>query len=82
MKAIGKNNTYAKHNIKNILSDKPDKIIEIMLNLCKNISTLEINNTKLNQEIEHLKYVPGGIGYLEAKYDFEIIANITNNNIK
>jgi len=28
-------------------------------------------NQQLNEEIEHLKYQPGGVGYQEAKEDFE-----------
>lgn len=55
-----------------------DKLVQMTIDaqiknsiLEEKINILEEKNTLLTQENIHLKYIPGGIGYLEAKQDFE-----------
>lgn len=50
-----------------------DQLIQLTVDSNKKNNILEEKINTLSEENSHLKYMPGGIGYLEAKHNFESI---------
>lgn len=79
--AVDNDNKIGKKFLQEIIRDNEimDKFFKFVIGNKKQIDVLQIKNNILEQENNHLKYMPNGQGYLEAKKDFE--QNMKNNEI-
>jgi hypothetical protein len=73
-------NIQKKHFMENLSVGSIDYNKNILVKVLNRLETaIQIKDTritKLEEEIIHLKYMPDGIGYKEAKENFEKLANL------
>lgn len=73
--AIQNGNETGKQNLNKKIKENDDVVINNLIKLTidgqKQINILKQENNKLIGEITHLKYMPGGPGYLDTKQHFD-----------